>query len=266
MAPLESGQAGFWCGELTKNNGGISWKRLSPGNADQEPAPRSYHTSVAYAGKIYIHAGCPESGRLNTLHSFDLSSHSWNSLASGPDPARGGTTLTVAELEKTGPLLLRYGGFSGYELPSSAGSLDIYSIEDDKWHTVQPATDPVHGNPGPRSVHGFISFQSKSPALQGIVAILFHGERDASTLGHASAGTFWNDVWALTKKKELDTTEGWAWKWISVAAAHGETLPEGRGWIASAGWWDKDKTRIVMHGGLLSSNERSDELWELEIE
>lgn len=157
-------------------------------------------------------------------------------------------------------------GFSGYELPSSAGSLDVYSITDDKWYTVQPAADPVHGYPGPRSVSGFTSFRSTSPTLQDTVAVLFHGERDASTLGHAGAGTFWDDVWLLTKNRELSATEGWAWKWVSVAAADGKTLPEGRGWFASAGWMDDKKTRIAMQGGLLSSNERSDELWELEIE
>ncbi|KAH9942947.1 galactose oxidase [Amylocystis lapponica] len=269
MAPLDREEAGVWRGELTNastNGQGIIWTRLPVVNKDDGPEPRSYHTAVAHAGKIYIHAGCPASGRLNTLHSFDLTNHTWKALASAPDPVRGGTSLAVSILEKQGAMLLRYGGFSGYELPSSAGSLDIYSVQADKWYTVQPATDPVHGNPGPRSVHGFTAFQSTSLSLKDVIAVLFHGERDAT-------GTFWEDVWLLAKDREQAFTEGWAWRRVQVVAQVGSendaspVLPEGRGWFASTVWVDDSaKTRIAMHGGLLSSNERSDELWELEIE
>lgn len=59
---------------------------------------------------MYIHAGCPTSGRLGTLHSFDLTGHTWKSLASAPEPARGGTSLVAASLADIGPILLRYGG------------------------------------------------------------------------------------------------------------------------------------------------------------
>ncbi|OBZ79796.1 Epithiospecifier protein [Grifola frondosa] len=135
-----------------------------------------------------------------------------------------------------GPCLASIGGFSGYELLRFP-ALDIYSISSDKWHSVQ---------------------------LQPYaVAVLYHGERDASSLGHAGAGTFWNDVWLLTKDAVAVETEGWAWRKIVV---EGKNLPEGRGWFPSASWVDDSgNSHIVMHGGLLSSNERSDELWELRI-
>jgi hypothetical protein len=43
--------------------------------------------------------------------------------------------------------------------------------------------------------------------------------------------------------------------------------PEGRGWFIGASDIDDDgETSVVMFGGLLSSNERSGELWSLMIE
>ncbi|KAI0962271.1 hypothetical protein AcV7_001151 [Taiwanofungus camphoratus] len=272
MTPLKGAQSGVWRSRL--DHTGVqrtdnSWDLICTGNEVGAPEPRSYHTAIAHYGKMYIHAGCPTSGRLGTLHSFDLTGHTWKSLASAPEPARGGTSLVAASLADIGPILLRYGGFSGYELPASAGSLDIYLIRDDRWCTVQPSPDPVYGNPSARSVHGFLPFQSPAPSLTDAVAVLFHGERDASSLGHAGAGTFWDDVWLLTRNEAHALAEGWAWKKVEVPGAGTEEAvrPEGRGWFASAVWEDDSgNSRVVMHGGLLSSNERSDELWELQIE
>ncbi|KAH9837280.1 galactose oxidase [Rhodofomes roseus] len=259
MAPLNERQAGVWRGQLVTSQGSVVWDHLS---AEGGPEPRSYHTTAIIEDKVYIHAGCPTAGRLSSLHSFDITQHKWQALASAPDPARGGTSLVTSTV-KFGPVLIRYGGFSGCELPKEAGILDMYIVEDDRWVTVAPAADPEHGVPGPRSVHGFQPFQSRSPALSNAIAVLFYGERDASTLGHAGAGTFWNDVWLLSKDKASSDTDGWQWTKVTT---DGSTVPEGRGWFASAEWVEDGTSRIVMHGGLLSSNERSDELWELQIE
>ncbi|KZT08644.1 galactose oxidase [Laetiporus sulphureus 93-53] len=270
MAPLDSPQVGIWRGKLKTNTAGgdnrIVWEQI--GGRGIQPEPRSYHTAIAHEGRIYIHAGCPVSGRLSGLHSFDVHSGKWQELASGPDPARGGTSLVAVKLEHEGSALLRYGGFSGYELPSATGVLDVYTVRENKWYTVEPAADPIHGHPGARSVHGFQRFQSTSPSLASAVAVLFHGERDASKLGHAGAGTFWDDVWLLLKDKSNDNTEGWTWKKVDILkAVEGSiAIPEGRGWFASAEYVERGNSRIFMHGGLLSSNERSDELWQLEIE
>lgn len=159
-------------------------------------------------------------------------------------------------------------GFSGYELPDVAGDLDIYSIRSNRWYTVQPKPDQTHGVPGQRSVHGFVPFSSTSLGLEDAVALLYHGEKDASTLGHAGAGTFWSDVWLLKKDTSTPETDGWAWSKVQVSDEGASGLvPEGRGWFPSASWVDSEgNTRVVMQGGLLSSNERSDETWLLEIE
>jgi hypothetical protein len=62
-------------------------------------------------GKIYIHAGCPTSGRLATLHSFDIAHRKWSALAPAPGPGRGGTALAVVSLpDEEHPVILRFAG------------------------------------------------------------------------------------------------------------------------------------------------------------
>jgi hypothetical protein len=152
-------------------------------------------------------------------------------------------------------------GFAGYELGAD-NTLDTYTIKTNTWNTVVPGPDPVHGFPGARSVYGLVPFQSKSN--QTAIALLYHGERDASSLGHAGAGTFWDDVWLLEYHK---SGEDGNLAWKKVDAADGEMKPEGRGWFPSASFVDEcGETQVAMFGGLLSSNERSDELWMLTIE
>lgn len=149
-------------------------------------------------------------------------------------------------------------GFAGYELGEDH-TLDIYNITSNAWSTVIPHPDAEHGFPGPRSVHGLVGFRSaKRPAA---VALLYHGERDASTLGHAGAGTFWSDVWLL--EVAGDGPSDLAWRYVPIDGDG----PEARGWFPSASWVDLEgKTKVVMQGGLLSSNERSDELWLLDVD
>jgi len=114
----------------------------------------------------------------------------------------------------------------------------------------------MHGYPGARSVHGF----APAPIAardSGVIAILWHGEREASAVGHAGAGAFWDDVWALILKND-------AFAWEKLESSEGdEKAPEGRGWFDYATTGTTGK--IFMFGGLLQSNERSGEMWELEI-
>ncbi|OCH95749.1 galactose oxidase [Obba rivulosa] len=264
MAPLDHIQAGLWRGDLDIPSG-VRWGRISAVNEVHAPSPRSYHASAILEGKIYIHAGCPVVGRLGTLHAFDIATRKWQPLASAPEPPRGGTALAATSLPSTGPILVRYGGFNGMELPPDVGIIDIYSVNDDKWYTTKPAEDPAHGYPGARSVHGFVPFRSGKPFAKDAVALLFYGEKDASNLGHAGAGAFWDDAWLLTKDATEGISGGWVWK--KVENPSNGPVPEGRGWFPGAVWEDGEgESHIVMQGGLLSSNERSDELWELQID
>ncbi|KAI0715002.1 galactose oxidase [Earliella scabrosa] len=266
MAPLDPYQTGVWKALIDLGKGApqsVRWERITAANEDEAPAPRSYHTAVAHGDRIYVHAGCPETGRLSTLHAFDVKGLRWKTLAPAPDPGRGGTALIATKVAGEKDVLLRYGGFCGHELPA-AGEVDIYVVSVDRWATVQPTADPIHGTPGARSVHGFTPFQSPLPELANAVAVVYHGERDASSQGHAGAGTFWDDVWLLSKEPGDDLLAGWAWQRLDVIGD--DHLPEGRGWFPPVSWVDSNgETKVVMFGGLLSDNTRSDELWELEI-
>jgi hypothetical protein len=118
--------------------------------------------------------------------------------------------------------------------------------------------------------------------------ILFLGERDPSTQGHAGAGKFWDDVWAFqcppqgmtaasldhATRQALgkETGEG-LWTQIRVADAEGlegedvrQLIPGGRGWFGSSSMGDLDVSGIVLWGGLNSLNERQDDGWILRLE
>ncbi|KAF8436643.1 hypothetical protein L210DRAFT_3505811 [Boletus edulis BED1] len=73
---------------------------------------------VLYQGKLYIHAGCPASGRLATLHAYDLATDTWYRLADAPAQPRGGTAIAAVTLTPDSELvLIRFGGFDGFQLP-----------------------------------------------------------------------------------------------------------------------------------------------------
>ncbi|KZT39894.1 galactose oxidase [Sistotremastrum suecicum HHB10207 ss-3] len=254
LSPLSAYQSGVWKAKIGENP--LKWERLQSQNEADAPEPKSFHVLVAFEGQLFIHAGCPEKGRLGTLHSFDPQHLQWRRLADAPEPGRGGTALAPVNLGGNDPVLLRFAGFAGYELGADH-TLDIYHINTDKWSTVVPKPDPASGYPGARSVHGFVPYHSKQ--YPDAVAVTLHGERDASALGHAGAGKFWDDVWLLLKD-----SEGYSWKKVDVSGSEG---PEGRGWFPAVSYTDADgKDKVVLHGGLLTSNERSDELWSLEID
>ncbi|EIN08195.1 galactose oxidase [Punctularia strigosozonata HHB-11173 SS5] len=270
MSPLPRDAIGMYAGALSSS--GVSWKPVGTPDDPHEPESRSYHASVAYKDEVYVHAGCPASGRLSALHAFSTASNTWRALAPAPEPGRGGTALVAATLSGQ-DVLLRFGGFAGHELPTPehAGTLDLFHIATNTWRTLTPSPDAVHGFPGARSVHGFASF--RAPALPGCVALLWHGEKAPSAAGHAGAGEFWDDVWALTFDPRPDADDiaaGLQWKKLDVAPGNN---PEGRGWFPPAsipaielGAPDGASSDVaVMFGGLLSSNERSGELWVLQV-
>lgn len=205
------------------------------------PEARSYHASAAAPdlGKIFIHAGCPASGRANDLWSFDISDKTWTELSKAPEPPRGGPGLTYA-LGK----LWRYGGFDGKN--EIGGQLDYIDVNHNggtaQWKSVKFEVDKC---PGARSVTGLqvVEVQEK-PYL-----LAYLGERDASNLGHAGAGVFWGDIWALALTKEGEVASD---SWVKCELENGENMPE-RGWFASD-LVGKDK--ILVYGGLNARNER----------
>ncbi|KIJ37722.1 hypothetical protein M422DRAFT_177661, partial [Sphaerobolus stellatus SS14] len=70
-----------------------SWTHLDPNPTSAVPQPRSYHAAAASGNKLFIHAGCPQSGRLDDLWAFDVETKEWQECANAPGGARGGTSL-----------------------------------------------------------------------------------------------------------------------------------------------------------------------------
>jgi len=97
MAPIEENGC-LWVLDLST----ATWSRIAPkatGNdsnatAKTYPQARSYHC-MTNDGKdvIYVHAGCPEKGRLSDFWAFKVSTQAWTQLASAPDPPRGGASM-----------------------------------------------------------------------------------------------------------------------------------------------------------------------------
>ncbi|GAA6034082.1 hypothetical protein JCM8097_000683 [Rhodosporidiobolus ruineniae] len=240
-----------------------SWEELKM--KGEEPEPRSFHTMAALDNKLYLHAGCPDSGRLSQLHSLDLSTLTWSSLPSAPEPGRGGTALTAlpsaAVVGKT--LLASFGGFAGYEL----GGLDVFDVEKEEWAAVEPAVEGGGEGPAKRSVHVFAGLEGNLE-VEGkrAVAVLAMGEREAAPkeLGHDGAGFFHSDAWLLLASPSSSASDSLpSFSWLRLAdSSASQGHPEARGWLASA---PAGENKVVLHGGLNKDNERLADGWVLEV-
>ncbi|KAE8369277.1 hypothetical protein BDV27DRAFT_165822 [Aspergillus caelatus] len=240
MAPIEEAGS-FWVFDPSTS----TWLQVKPADPQSPyPAGRSYH-ALASNGKdtIFLHAGCPEKGRLCDLWAFDISTRQWRELAPAPGPERGGTSVAYAEGK-----LFRMNGFDGKT--EQGGALDVYDPENNTWSTITYSTDGVSG-PGARSVSCLLSLKiAGKPSL-----VTMFGERDPSSLGHQGAGKMLSDVWIF------DIKTG---KWTEVQA-DGENAPEGRGWFDADVITNASEDSIVVHGGLAESNNRLGDVWRLDF-
>lgn len=200
-----TGENGIWEFDVKTQE----WRELE--TKGEQPEPRSFHTMCALdvssvrrvlcrdpralisheilvQNKLYLHAGCPSSGRLTQLHSLDLSTLEWTALPSAPEPGRGGTVLTALPSSPTSsPLLARFGGFAGYELDG----LDLFDVGKQEWRNVEATVEGGGEGPEKRSVHvlmgvdGDLEWEEKR-----VVAVMALGEREGAPaeLGHAGAG------------------------------------------------------------------------------
>ncbi|GAA5947991.1 hypothetical protein JCM3765_007060 [Sporobolomyces pararoseus] len=230
------------------------WRELE--TKGDSPEPRSFHTMCEAENKLYLHAGCPASGRLGQLHSLDLDSLTWSRLPDAPEPGRGGTVLTRLPTLGDETLLARFGGFAGYELDG----LDIYNVEKREWRTVEVGGEE---KPDKRSVHVFVGLDGKlEHEGKNVVGVLGLGEREGAPaeLGHNGAGFFHNDAWALLATKNEAEPK---FTWIKLESSpKSEGIPEPRGWLPAAHLSD---SKIIFQGGLNEKNERLSDAWTLEV-
>ena len=237
MAPLDE-SGGVW--EYTPST--AEWTLLTP-SAEAIPAARSFHALASDgADTLYLHAGCPEKGRLCDLWSFRVSDMTWRQLPSAPEPGRGGTSIAFV-----GGLLYRMNGFDGKD--ELGGALDVYDPAANSWTSHAWAADGQAG-PGPRSVAALLPVQSRG---RDFLVTLF-GERSPSTLGHEGAGKMLDDVWAFDVVGK---------RWYHVDARGDDSLsreadrPVARGWYAA----DSVGNRVLVQGGVGETNERIGDAW-----
>jgi Kelch motif len=239
------------------------WSFLDPPEGMPYPAARSYHASVALEkpepgpaykpginpveeetpagltadnakseeaghGTVFIHAGCPATGRTNDLWGFDVHSRTWKEFPAAPGKARGGTSLAVSKSR-----IYRYGGFNGegeeggqvdflqlavdtFADLSGEGQGEIALTSKSPWDSLVFDTDAqlnylakesgAREAPGNRSVAGLHTI---TIGMGREYLVLLLGERDPSSMGHDGAGKFWEDVWAFQVPPEGNTLASW---------------------------------------------------------
>jgi len=234
MAPIE--EAGVW--EYDPSS--TSWRLLDPSDRSAPcPPARSYHCMTTDgATSVFLHAGCPESGRLSDLWCFNVQEKKWTQLADAPKPDRGGTSICFLE-----GCLYRMNGFDGKT--EQGGNLDVYDIKADSWSSKGFSADGKSG-PEARSVAALLPVNVQGKQM----LVTMFGEHDPSSLGHAGAGNMLDNWWLY------DIEEN---KW-SKGESGSTSTPTPRGWFDAAA---VDKSQIVVAGGLSETNERLKDVWVL---
>lgn len=307
MKPLEE-NGRVWCFDTFT----ATWSHLDPVQGTPFPAARSYHAATANEhplpskedhtinpigspdpeahGTVFIHAGCPASGRLADLWAFDVAARTWSQYPDAPGPPRGGPSLAFAKNR-----LYRFGGFDGsnelggqidyleiavnlFNDKGGKGELSVFA-KTGKWESVSFIANAK--GPGNRSVAGL---QPITTGQGRNYLLLLLGERDPSSKGHEGAGAFWNDVWsyelgpdqktAASLKNKVRSLVGahnaegtWAEVKISEAVTEetGGAHPGERGWFASAQAQDLDAGGVILFGGINGKNERLGDGWFLTV-
>ncbi|KAL2825768.1 hypothetical protein BDW59DRAFT_70047 [Aspergillus cavernicola] len=239
MSPIEE-KGSFWTFDPTSN----TWSQVKPADSHSPyPAGRSYHALTNNGSDtIFLHAGCPETGRLRDLWAFNTVTREWRELSAAPGPARGGASIAYADGK-----VFRMNGFDGKT--EQGGSVDVFDVKSNEWTTVTYAADGISG-PSPRSVASLLSVRIAEKAC----LVTLFGEHDPSSLGHQGAGKMLSDVWVFDIESGL-------WREVIV---DGEA-PPARGWFDADVVVDNSGSRIVVHGGLAESNERLGDIWSLDF-
>ncbi|KAH7026151.1 uncharacterized protein B0I36DRAFT_329994 [Microdochium trichocladiopsis] len=314
-----------------------SWKQWAEGDSAEVGIPQApivghvaEHSTDEEEdgyGTFIIHGGClADGGRTNDVWAFDVHGATWKELPSAPGPARGGPALAIVHHR-----LYRFGGYDGQG--QQGGQLDVLELNLDESHaaadigisalpsgwqsTIFPTITRTTTNDVGESTAVTTATAdfpgSRSVACMNLVTggggreylILMLGERDASSLGHAGAGKFWNDAWAfqvpplagtaasLTSKiwsltsrlggggghsdpvqsptGQAPPSDG-AWSPVSMGSFDPEDLPADargpgpRGWLDSASMGDVEENGIVLFGGLSEGNSRLGDMWIFRLE
>lgn len=240
MSPL-SEDGSLWAFTPTTS----TWSLLTPANPSApHPKPRSYHCATSDGEtRLFVHAGCPTSGRLRDFWSFDVRSRTWTKLPEAPGPERGGTSLCYAAGK-----VWRMGGFDGKQ--ELGGVVDSFDPASNTWESYEFLADGSKG-PGARSVAALLPLRI---AEKNHLVSVF-GEADPSNLGHAGAGKMLGDVWTFDLEKLI---------WSKLYVGDGvDEVPAARGWFGATAI---DESSLAVVGGLGEDNERLSDAWILSFE
>ncbi|CAN9358963.1 unnamed protein product [Alternaria alternata] len=240
MAPIVEHGA-VWCFDPASS----AWSKIMPADSSAPyPPARSYHCSTS-DGKdtLFLHAGCPASGRLSDLWMFNVHDCTWSQAPDAPAPHRGGTSIAYS-----GGKLYRMNGFDG--TTEQGGSIDIFDIANNTWSTE---TFKADGNDGPEARSVCVLLPVKLARKDKLLTLF--GEHDPSSLGHAGAGKMLKDVWVY------DISEKW---WTQLHPEGSDGFPDPRGWFdADVVKAETGNDSVIIHGGLGENNERLTDLWQL---
>ena len=263
------------------------------GNELEDQTETPFGTGASGAddhGTLFIHGGCPASGRAGDVWAFDIATRTWSQFPEAPGPPRGGPCLAL-----THNRLYHFGGFDGQQ--ELGGPIQYLRLSraafNDKGGKGELAVSPLTGQwesvelsgqypiPGNRSVAGF---QPVTVGQGRHYLLLFLGEKDPSSSGHEAAGRFWDDVWSfqlppdrMTAASFKDATrrlfgantgEGtWARCDIPETSMNGSIEQPGhRGWFASSSGQDMDPASVILWGGVQEDNQRAEDGWILTVE
>ncbi|KAK3634694.1 hypothetical protein LTR56_015121 [Elasticomyces elasticus] len=238
MAPVDE-QGALWVFDTVE----ASWTLEYLSDTKAYPEARSYHAMTSDGKSIlYVHAGCPEKGRLSDLWAYDINKQEWEELASAPEPSRGGPSIAYAEGK-----LWRMNGFDGKQ--EVGGSVDVYEPKSDAWTSIPFNADGQSG-PGARSVGALLPVKISGKTY---LTTLF-GESDPSSLGHQGAGKMLSDIWVY------DITAG-TWEQIVADVQGGQAPPASRGWFDADVIETSTGEAVAVSGGLDEQNERLGDTW-----
>ncbi|KAL2190858.1 hypothetical protein L209DRAFT_747211 [Thermothelomyces heterothallicus CBS 203.75] len=278
------------------------------------PAPRSYHSAAATPKPDAFSAKPPAHPHSNNNN--NNKAEAWRDWALGTS-AEAERTLGTPQRPVVGVLAERatdreddgYGTFiihGGCLAPSAPGApteraSDVWAfdVRSRVWRRLPDAPGAPRGGAALAISRGrlyrFGGFNGASVAgLEAVTVgggreylVLMFGEREASGVGHAGAGRFWDDVWAFQVPPEdmslasvADTAlsvvgrksgEG-TWTRVRLgphdededdASADG---PGPRGWIATAPMGELEENGIVVFGGLDERNRRLGDGWILRLD
>lgn len=217
------------------------------------------------------------------VRSFDTETRTWQQLpSSGAVAGRGGSTLVASA---DGSCLFVIGGFCGHEL----GDVHVFDLAKQQWRCAAAGsagaeeTGEPEGAGGMRADGGCCgsSAGGERPAPRSVFGagvhagcsggdgcshaghvLVFGGEVDPSSEGHAGAGCFSCEAWCLEPA-------GLSWHRVEAQGGGGGAqgggegeAPCARGWFASCAV----AGALVVHGGLNIANERLGDMYQLVVE